>query len=124
MSLTQADCEVAKSYISRIFYQILKDDPEKLSTTLAEIEPLFDIGTYSQLIRQTLQPTMKPLYLSGSFFYLAHITQGHAILSKYPELDFDPVLFYTEKHPIIQKFPEIHEIVAENLDMLKGIIEA
>lgn len=54
----------------------------------------------------------------SSLYLLSLITQPHAIASRYPEGDFDPLEFYTPDRPLIQALPSLYRIADRTIDRL------
>jgi hypothetical protein len=67
-------------------------------------------------------PIKDAVYVSQSLYYLSLITLPHAINTRYPSNNHDPLKFYNLNLPLIQLFNEVMEIMEKTLSKLGNLL--
>lgn len=113
------------------FYEIADDYAELLEMCqelnlknefLKELlEKLVTLRLMRDMDRIVRPPIKDATYVEFSLFYLSLIMLPHAIITRYPFTNHDPLEFYNKNLPLIQLFDELAEIMEKTLSKL-GIL--
>jgi len=63
------------------------------------------------------------MYIDCSLFYLSLIMTPHAVVTRYPIRDFNPLEEYTKELPLVQAFDELTEIMQKTLSKMENYIK-
>jgi len=112
--------------LKKEFYQLL-EAISKINPTinLEDVKKRCDKLLTPQLISEIFRALSKPIseiiYCYLSLFYLSLIFSPHAVRSRYPQGNFDPLEVYDEKLPLIRMYNYFAKIVEEVLEKLDHV---
>lgn len=73
------------------------------------------------ILKKLNKPISKLVFCYISLFYLSLIFSPHAVRSRYPQDDFNPLEVYNKKMPLIQMLDSFIKIVGEILEKLNHV---
>jgi hypothetical protein len=89
-----------------IIEEILPDTMDIETIEKETNDAVLGLTESTKKIRLVMVIILKILYVYLSIFYLSIITFPHAIVSRYPDENFNPLAFYNRELPLIQLFDE------------------
>jgi hypothetical protein len=103
-----------------VFYPF---NPQKIEEMKEEVEEYFTLNLVEEMIG-VLQstPIQDYIYVSLSLYYLSLIMLPHAIGTRYPNNNHNPLEIYNKNLPLIQLFDELVEIVEKTLSKLGNLL--
>jgi hypothetical protein len=105
-------------------FQLLKTISEVNHSVIKEVEKLNNLIT-PQLVTNIFKKLMKIIpeliFCFLSLFYLSLIFSPHAVKSRYPQDEFNPLDIYTEKMPLIQNLSSFIKITEKVLKKLNHL---
>jgi len=107
------------------FYQLL-DAFSEINSTVAEEEKkrlnkAFTPDAIKDILKKLSKPLSEFIFCYSSLFYLSLIFSPHAIKSRYPEDNFNPLEVYNEKMPLVQMLDSFIRIAEETLEKLNHV---
>lgn len=107
-----------------IFKELYKFNPEKVLEERKDFEELIkDENQLNDLIesaKEHFKNRLNQHYFVLILYYSNLISHNHNNMSRYPELDFNPLVYYNINCPIIQKLPEFTQCLDVTLLQLKN----
>lgn len=110
--ISEREYNIYKNNQLRFVKRLFKDEPEKLNISTKNFDGVLKIKEISKELKEIMLEMVDPWYLSNSFFILSKILQPHAIASRYPDGNQNPLEIYTTNLPLILEFSSfcaIHE---------------
>jgi len=114
------------------FYEIKKDYTELLDMChdlnlqneyLKELlEGIVTLRLMRDLNRVIRPPIKNATYVEYSLFYLSLIMFPHAIITRYPFINHDPLKLYNQNLPLIQLFDDLVKIMDKTLSKLGNLL--
>jgi len=94
---------------------------EKVKEKFSEI---FTPKLIIPLLNMVIEPIIKFIFCSVSLFYLSIIFSPHAVKSRYPQNEFNPLEVYTDKMPLIQMLDFFIEVTGDVLIELDHLLHS
>ena len=95
------------------FYNL---NPQKIEKEKEEFEKIFTLNLMEEVIEGIQSMLLKnAIYVNYSLFYLSLIMIPHAVVTRYPDNNHDPLKTYNKNLPLIQLFDDLVKIMDKTL---------
>jgi HEPN domain-containing protein len=102
---------------------IIEKDPSEAKQAKAYFEKVFlsknEFSEYINAIKIQTEMNFKEQFHVLIIYYSNLISHNHNNLSRYPEIDFNPLKYYNLRRPIVKKLPEFTRHLKSSLIQLK-----
>lgn len=97
-------------------------DPKKTNELKAGVENYLTLDLKKEIINKIQSfPIKNTIYVSFSLYYLSLIMLPHAIVTRYPDNNHNPLKVYNKKLPLIQLFDDLLEIMEKTLSNMGNL---
>lgn len=98
-------------------------NPQKIEEIKKDIDDFFTLNLMEEMIG-VLQsaPIKDAIYVSRSLYHLSLIMLPHAIITRYPNNNHNPLTMYNKNLPLIQLFDELVVIMDKTLSKLGNLL--
>ena len=98
-------------------------NPQKIEEIKKDMDDFFTLNLMEEMIG-VLQsaPIKDAIYVSRSLYYLSLIMLPHAIITRYPNNNHNPLTRYNKNLPLIQLFDELVVIMDKTLSKLGNLL--
>ncbi|MDG6250435.1 HEPN domain-containing protein [Methanocalculus sp.] len=117
-SYLSIDIEAIKKDVYLRLEPVFTAYPEESVDIKKGVDELLDLVAKERFWRELIAPCCELAAAILSLFYLSFVMQPHAIASRYPDEDFDPMEFYTEELPLTQYMPQLYSIADKTIKRL------
>ena len=104
-----------KQSILKPFDALYEYNPQKIEKMRKELDNAITPDRVEEMIRIVIPSLYDAVYVSLSLLYLSIITRPHAIRTRYPIGDFNPLEIYNRDLPLIRSFNELNDIMKSAL---------
>lgn len=123
VKISKKDLNEIKGFYSELFDVFHDFNPQKIEELKGELEKTLDLNLMEYAIRviQSL-PIKNAIYVNYSLFYLSLIMIPHAVVTRYPDNNHDPLKIYNKNLPLIQLFDDLVKIMDKTLSKLGNLL--
>lgn len=104
------------------FYEFSPQKIEKVKEDLYK-NKILDLNLMKEMIKAIQSaPIKNAIYVTYSLLYLSLIMLPHALVTRYPDNNHDPLKIYNKNLPLIQLFGNMVEIMEKTLSKLENLL--
>ncbi|MBN1133511.1 MAG: HEPN domain-containing protein [Methanosarcinaceae archaeon] len=107
----------------KMMVPILEEMPEHADEIVKGINNLYDSFADKEVVKSLLETVFCMISVLTGLFCLSIITQPHAVISRYPEDDFDPLEYYTKKRPIVHALSSMYLIAKKSVGQIEFLYD-
>ena len=123
VKISKKDLNEIKGFYSELFDVFHDFNPQKIEELKGELEKTLDLNLMEYAIREIQSlPIKNALYVNYSLFYLSLIMIPHAVVTRYPDNNHDPLKIYNKNLPLIQLFDDLVKIMDKTLSKLGNLL--
>jgi HEPN domain-containing protein len=120
LKVTLEESKKASMEILEAFYEF---SPQKIEKGKEDLNIKLDLNLMKVVIR-AIQLALIVKYVTYSLYYLSLIMFPHAIVTRYPDNNHNPLKMYNKNLPLIQLFCDMVEIMEKTLSKLENLLTA
>ena len=121
--LLKVSLEESKKASMEILDAFYEFSPQKIEKVKEDLNIKLDLNLMKEVIRAIQSaPIKKAIYVTYSLYYLSLIMLPHAIVTRYPDNNHNPLEIYNKNLPLIQLFGDMVEIMEKTLSKLENLL--
>jgi len=124
LSVSESEISKLKSDLLEFFNTLYIYDSEKIEKVKEDLEQVLNPKLIEDVLRKLILMFSDVIYIHFSLFYFSIITFPHAVNTRYPEGELNPLEIYNREYHLVQLFEECFEIVNKTLKRTEGIMKS
>ena len=123
-AFTAEEVASLKNEVHTLLDSLYAHMPDHRQEAEKNLESLIDLLNDPNYLQKVIRVMCDFIGAASGFISLSTIMQPHAIRSRYPSGDFDPLEFYTRERPLVRTLPALYRIACRSMDRLYNLSAA
>lgn len=123
IEINEKEIESQREKIYQLLNAFSEINPSVVEEEKEKLKRVFTPKAINDSLKRLSKPISELIFCYSSLFYLSLIFSEHAIKSRYPEDDLNPLEVYNEKMPLVQMLDSFIKIAEETIEKLNHVYE-